>query len=946
MILFVLLSIVMILNSTIVKSPFIGIPVSLLVLYVGSVAIGEIFFSRERSVLRDVLGFATFVSLLALCGVTLILTAKFTEMLSLFLVVVIGVVFCFLSFIRKGVVRERVISEKLRTEGGWNASTSLLVCLFLFSVAVSFCGLLLGRTGEGVGSVWLTIPNFFLPTFFISSVFLMFILFFTRISISWKLVFVCVYFFLVHSLFLFVWYPGRYGDPWSHLGEARFIDKAGKPYAYEGMISRRLIVDLLGAQAQYALVVLFTRMLCVDIYWIHVTFVPLLWSFFVPLFSYTIAKLFIVGKSETVPLFAAVGSGLFSSLVLWGAVSVPNSLGFIFFIFTMLLLLYWIKWGGRRIWFLALLASAVTFLTHFQPGIFALIFFFSVTVFRKFSNALLKIVCYVLFIFSFPLALHLRGATFSVMGLLSLENFLSFQSGLVTLPFLLGVLGLLFGIWGKGENGKSAVILFVFYVTVVVEYYVTMYGMANVGFGPRRILVIADLLLVVFVALGFLRLGEVLEKALSGVKVKLLKNVKIDLSPRLVGMLLICVFLSSQATFTLYQAYHRDEGVIQPAAYELEGVYYINSTAPRPYVVLCDPTFASVAVGFLGKDYGYAGGHHGVFGMPYFSYPTIKMYSEMCKSPSASIMKQAMDYIGWATVCYFVVSIGRAGVQTASDFERVIQQTSAFLPVDNVFGDGKLYIFKYPIPAKSGIGPDVKVIFDDGASLDYVPTNYSYRVKTEVYYTIMLTGHESYNITDYPLHWIFLSLTVNGVPVLFDESSDINTFIYVKALKREDNLKLTWQANDNYPIVGWKEDSFKTGWQTSPIYGGTIKPDIDTDGNVLSLSWNFSRKIGEYQFYYYTKFVNLSTNDYDFVLVRWNATGPIAYIVVYFEFWEVQEITSLGSESAGWTITTVQLPADKIITYVMVGLTNLKNMSISGPQTVSVDYILVSAETG
>jgi len=935
----------MILNSMIVKSPFIGVPVSLLLLYVGSVAVGKIFFSLERSFLRGVLGFATFLSLLALGGVALILTARFTEILSLFSVVVIGIVFCFLSFIRKGVVHERVISEKPKSDIGWNAGTSLLVCLFLFSVAVSFYGLLLGRTGEGVGSVWLTIPNFFLPTFFLSSVFLMLILFFTRISISWKLVFVCAYSFLVHSLFLFVWYPGRYGDPWSHLGEARFIDKAGKPYAYEWMVYKRYIVDLIGARVHYALVVLLRRMFCLDIYWIHVTFVPLLWSFFVPLFSYTGAKLFVVGKSETVPLFAAVGSGLFSSLVLWGAVSVPNSLGFIFLLFTTLLLLYWIKWGGRRIWFLALLASAVTFLAHPQPGIFALTFFFLATVFRKFSNALLKVACYVLFIFAFPLALHMYGATFSVMGLLSLENFLSFQSDLVTLPFLLGVLGLLFGIWGKGVNGKSAVMLFGFYVMVVVEYYVMMYGMANVPFGPRRILVMADLLLVIFVALGLLGLGEVLEKAFSGVKVKLLKNVKISLNPRLVGMLLICVFLSSQATFTLYQAYPREEGM-QPAAYELEAVYYINSTAPGPYVVLCDPTFASMAVGFLGKDYGYAGGRYGVFGVPDFSYPTIKMYSEMCKSPSASVMKQAMNYIGWATVCYFVVSIGRAGVQTAYDFERVLQQTSEILPVDNVFGNGKLYLFKYPVPIKTGMGPDVKVIFDDGVSLDYAPTNYSYTVKTEVKYTITLTGHESYNITDYPSYWTFLNLGVNGVLTPFDESSDINTFIYVRDLKCEDNLKLTWLANDNYPIVGWKEDSFKTGWQTNPRYGGTIKPDIVTDGNILSLSWNFSRKIGEYQYYYYTKSVNLSTNDYDFVLVRWNATGPIAYMIVYFESWEVQEIVTLGSESAGWTITTVQLPADRIITYVMVGITNLKNKNISGPQTLSVDYILVSAETG
>jgi len=344
---------------------------------------------------------------------------------------------------------------------------------------------------------------------------------------------------------------------------------------------------------------------------------------------------------------------------------------------------------------------------------------------------------------------------------------------------------------------------------------------------------------------------------------------------------------------------------------------------------------ANIAIGLLGIDYGYAGGGRGLFGMPEFSYPTIVMYSRMVSSPSLSIMQEAIDLVDWAEVAYFVVSV------MSKDFERAVEETSVYLPVDAIFGDGKLYVFKYPIPAVEGVGPPLKVVFDDGTSSE-VPTAFSYMHESDVSYRVSLSGYSSYNITEYPDHWIFSSLTVDGISRPFDESSDINEFIFVSALDPSSVLNVTWKADDLHPDIGWKEVSFKSGWQTHPKYTGTIKPNITTDENVLEMSWNFTS--GPYQYYYYVKSCNVSTDYYQYINVRWRSTGPVVVVAVYFEEGSL-EIVPLSSESFGWTTTIKQLPPGKNITMVMVGITNLKfQQEISRIRTVSFDFILISGE--
>ena len=179
-------------NSFVLESYLIGIPASVIFLFVCSQSTGELFFRHEKRLLRQILGITVFVLILTLISVSLLMLAEFTETFSLIGLIVAGFVLSSLSLARKHANVQNAPNQLTPNENGKRRSY-LLVIPFVVSVAVAFAALLYARTGEGVTSVWLTIPNFFLPVFFVSSLSLVGVLFFTEIKVSLKLVLVSVW---------------------------------------------------------------------------------------------------------------------------------------------------------------------------------------------------------------------------------------------------------------------------------------------------------------------------------------------------------------------------------------------------------------------------------------------------------------------------------------------------------------------------------------------------------------------------------------------------------------------------------------------------------------------------------------------------------------------------------------------------------------------------------
>jgi hypothetical protein len=900
-------------------------------------AAGDLWHLDEKPLVKEVLGFATYILTMSLLGVFLILIADFPEILSLASLAsvsfVLSAVSAFKSSARVSTSHRALVSREER-----NKKSLFLVFLYVSFTLVLFYALWLARTGEGETSVWLTIPEYFLPTFFLTSLFLTLILFFTRVKTCLKLGLLSVHSFLSHSLFLLVWYPGRYGDPWAHLAQARYINTYGMPFAYDWLIQKFLIIDIVKYKTQYALVVFFGRMLSLDVYWIQIVLIPLLWSLFVPFCSYKIAALLAVKKTSTFPLLAATCAGLFSWLIYWGAVSVPNSLGFILFLISMVLLFSWVDSGKRSFWFLSVAGAIVTFFAHPLTGIFTAVFVLgaSIVVQRRLPIAA-KLASYLMVFLSYPLVLYLGKATFSFLDLVNLENILVFFSQIPTLLLVFGFLGLVYGVGTGFAKSKIAGLMFLFYLTLQAGYYFTAYGMRNSPITPERIVGMEELLLLPLVALGLLA-------TVSGLKIVLLaikgKNL-VKRNPRSVGMLLVCLFLSFQTSLTLYDAYPRNEiTAVQPAWYEIDATYYIDSTTDR-YVVLCEPSFANLAVGLLGPQYSYGSDVRGAFGVPEWYWWSIKLYEQMSSGPSVNIFEDAMSITN-ATVGYFVVSVRNPF------FNDIVERMSVTFPVDKVFGDGKLYVFRYPfrpLPVVEGVGPNITVIYDNGVSTQKVPSRYKYTNRNEVTYKLLpLSGHSSYNISDYPSNWTFLTLLVNNASTQFDESSDLNKFLFIQGLGYNDVLEATWRANDLYPVVGWKEDSFRSGWRGHSLYTGTITPDVSTDGNVLSLSWSFIPET--YQYYYYVKRLNVSTSVFPFIIVRWKSSGPVAVVAVAYASDEKLQypIVGFGSQSDYWIDTIGKLEPNETTAYVMIGITNLSNRETTGLQTVYVDYVLIAAQ--
>jgi hypothetical protein len=376
---------------------------------------------------------------------------------------------------------------------------------------------------------------------------------------------------------------------------------------------------------------------------------------------------------------------------------------------------------------------------------------------------------------------------------------------------------------------------------------------------------------------------------------------------------------------------------IAPTIYEMEAVSYISSTATRRFVVVSDTLFSNLAIGLLGIDWGFLGERQkGSFGYPLWEFPIQQDFTRMVDQPSLEILDDAIEFAS-AEEAYLVISIRNP------KFNETVEKMLEMLPVDRTFGDGKLYIFKYPVPAFEGEGPRVKVVYNEGASTEEVNSRYFYVIKKDVTYSIEVTGHSSYNVSDFPQYWLFKNVTVNNVRQTYDNSSDINSFILLRGLNPLDTLRVSWKADDEFPVCGWKEDSFKNGWAPYPAYSYKLEPIITTENGILSLSGDYKEGSPQEAIdFYYSKHANVSTDDNQFITIKWRSFGKVAVSYVYFDDGTNQEILPFGSYNPLWSVIRVNLMPGKRINYVMVGLSNIKDMAnIIGVQTIQVDYILI-----
>ena len=608
---------------------------------------------------------------------------------------------------------------------GTRISLHLARLIYLFLIVLSFYLLFMSRSGE-LHTVWEVIHPAFMPTLLLATALLVGMLFSSE-KAGYKLFFVVLHSILLHTFVIVIYPVGYAGVNQIILGRTRRVFDNLVLHGPWGLVSPNILSQLYswtrGTNLQTSFTVVLARMFGVDVYWSHLLLVPVLWGVFVPIIVFKTTKA--LGKSESVSLFSSFLISLFPTLIFNGAVSVPNSLGYLFFFCSICFSLMYIFSGGFKAFLLMGGFCVVSFLSHFLTGAFSLSLVPLALALRKYSEAegrsgvMAKVLMLFSVIFSvslLPWALVSQSLVYPVYTRFSFENlsdlslvdkiwlvllgeYVNFDVKNLLIQGigpLLGVIGLAYSFVIKPKTRKNHHLcewfLLLVFLAVLIDYRILRLLMVGVPFGEERLWPMRDFVLVPFV-------GVLIGGLLSFVRKRTLNyrsaRNKIRWSFRgfssrgsnvgFVGVALIAVVsVSSLVTASVYYSYPH-AAAFQITSYEIEAVNFIETTTNERYVVICDQfvTYAGQTLVGLNNPRAYYFYHS--------DYRCIRWFNELKEKPSPGPMIEAMN-VNDAAVAYFVVEKPRLRLE---EFERVVSQASLSLKTYGIFGDGKLYIFYY-----------------------------------------------------------------------------------------------------------------------------------------------------------------------------------------------------------------------------------------------------------
>jgi len=606
------------------------------------------------------------------------------------------------------------------------------------------------RSGE-VYTVWGVLGYSFI-ILFLASTFLLLLLLFSSERIKYKLLFTILHSILSHTFMVIIFPAGNVGIQQMLLGRTRPIYDNIIPHAYGWTlesIPQTLYALVRGRNFQASFSVILARMFSVDIYWIHLILVPLLWGIFVPIIAFMVSKE--LGGNEKISALSSLVVSLFPANILWGAVSIPNGLSYFFFFCFIFFLLKYMKSSELRYLFLIATFFLASFLSHVLAGTMALSLLFlayGIKTYQKEkanSPASARFTLLTAFIFSaclLPFALALRryfypsaNTYFSLEKLYQLTptqtffsllfgsyfGFISREAYITTLIFgiapLIGLIGMIYFLRTSGNKSRKRSVdtrilfLFLGFLTIVVDDRIVKFFMTNVPFIEfERLWLFRDFLLASFVALFiggavqemrsfFQRLSRkivpftrkaplihVSSKAFSFLTGShLVKGVSFAY---ILVYILVLTAVSGWVTASVYYAYPH-WAPLQTTSYEIEAVKFIEQNTTERYIVICDQWIILVGQMFVGINNPRA-----------YYFPTtdpqgVALFIKMKNNPENQTMIEAMK-INNATTAYFIIEKPRLGTQT---YNSVIEQAQLNnLQTYKTFyykGEEKLHIFRY-----------------------------------------------------------------------------------------------------------------------------------------------------------------------------------------------------------------------------------------------------------
>ena len=767
-------------------------------------------------------------------------------------------------------------------------------------------------------NVYFQVNPLLMPFYFAITLLLFLIMFLEKSSSGTgnKLSLVIFHSFLTRVILLIAFFPGISGDPTSHLAHERTWDIFGRYYLnlsptplpeMQSLIGR--IYTVQRGSVQYGLVVSLSKILCIDVFWVHTVTIAVLWSLFVPIIAFKVSK--IVGTSDRAALLAGSLTASAPLLLTWSVGSTTNSFGFFFFFVTIYFLFRALRPDAKRRDTLLLFATTLVVMwIHSLTGLAALSLILPAFGLKKYqslkhaSHGKASFFMASFFMFScfvttaiLPAAMSIAltyiypiGAPyFSFEKMLGLDIYTLVFANYASYTFVqtimygalsfLGIIGMLI-FRQSGEKRLYLSSLILAFIIVNVQYRVLLYFIENPIFGVSRLLVFLPFIEAPFAAITLDYIyANLVAKSPNCTEFKFsLRNVSAIkhklASKQVTAAFLICVGLSafivegnliSFRYIASFGPVGTDSIWAMDAARLLHEDYLRNG---ERYVVVADEISWDTGTGFVGTlnlDECY---------LP--KGQNKELYIQTLKELSAAPLEQAAMYNN-ASLVYLMTthwSVERY-IGLSADYQFILESLNKMYEQFAVVGsdDGQIHVFRWEVRWEplEGIGPEVSVIKD--SELTNLNTTYSYKYLENITYTLTLTGASTYEVSNWPRHWSYEQIS----PAPINLSLDANTYINLTT-NPASTYNITWFANEYHQNVVWKDDSFKSGIY---IHHGAGNYSFASDGDVATES--VEAEPGQYVLYQkdlpsvqgsssLVARVKGSTNAY-FAISLWNSTG-------------------------------------------------------------------------
>ena len=601
--------------------------------------------------------------------------------------------------------------------------------LYLLTISLSLYFLYLSRTGEA-RTVWEVIHPALLPTLFLATSFLVFISLSSE-KTAYKMLFVIFHSVLVHSFLSAIFPAGDFSGQQMVLGRIRRLqDDAlfhGWPPGPFGSIQSELFAKFGGINFQGAIAITISQMLGADLLLVHLFLVPISWGIFTPIAVYLATDM--IASDDKVSVLGSLLISAFPYATYFGAISVPNSLGFIFFFYSLCFMLRYVSSNDHKTLALLVLFSFFSLFAHYLTGIMSLSLVLLALAFKaykdeKVSPLTAKVSLITAFVVStslLPLSLiYLKffrpitqtAFTLDKLSDLPLQDIINlvligeltygFDLRTIVLVFvgpaiaLACLIYLIYDLRKSPQSGGRTQTYFLIaaFLMVLVDYRILKLFMKGLPFNEERLWVFRDFMAAPFVAVALYSIGSRLSTSLRAAtsmalkigSMKQLANRKpYGFSGKLLVLnLAMSTLLGGWITYSLNAAYPR-LSPLQTTWYELEAVKSIDETTKDKYVVIGDrwTIYAGERIVGISNPRAYY--------FAEFDRIGLDLFTNMKQDPSHRWMLEAMN-ITDTTVAYFIVSEPRLGT---TEFNTAVYKAIQSGLRWRVLGEGKLYIFAY-----------------------------------------------------------------------------------------------------------------------------------------------------------------------------------------------------------------------------------------------------------